>query len=294
MITQTTALELILKGLSPALAQAGFKAVKKPPPEEGTALFGGEGGTLRVAFEDDRVALEFCELAPEEALDGGEFSRLSCNLLELGQATEHDCKYIGNDFAEEIEKKFYRRQKGQPMAPGKKPPKSISKAAIKSGDAHYDAASFGNSLTASVFPELRAAYKENYEMYGEFLAEEFFRSVGNEAVADTIRRNDKVQMKRLFNLLNDVYENGVNEVQSLVVVTILGSLEDDILLARCLDYMSDDLRPVVVQVNKYLASNTSKTARKRLETPPLYRPKKDKKPGLFQQMMSGGGGMPGM
>ena len=287
MITQTTALELILKSLSPAAAEAGFKPDKKTEPD--SVLFRGEAGALRVVFEDDRVALEFCEAQDVE------FCRLSCSLLELDRATEGDCKYIGSDFAEEVEKKFRRRQKGGALAPGKKTPKSVSKAAIKSGDAFYDVSAFGNSLTSSVYPELRGAYKENYETYGEFLAEEFFRDVGNDAVMETIRQNDKVQMRRLFNLLNDVYENGVNEVQSLVTVTILGKL-DATMLVKCVDYMSDDLRPVAVQVNKYLASNASKTARKRLENPPIYRPKKEKKPGLFQQMMSGGGGggLPGM
>ena len=288
MITQKTALELIQKNLLPALTEAGFKPDKQHgEPDE--LLFRGEPGALRVVFEEgDRVALEFCEAQDVE------FSRLSCSLLELDHATEGDCKYIGSDFAEEVEKKFRVRQKGKGLAPGKKPPKSVSKSAIKSGDAYYDATALGNSLTASVYPELRAAYKENYEKYGEFLAEEFFHSVGSAAVMETIRQNDKVMMKRLFNLFNDVYENGVNEVQSLVAVTILGSFESEVLLARCVDYMSDDLRPVVVQVNKYLASGASRTARKRLENPPIYRPKKDKKPGLFQQMMSGGGGMPPM
>ena len=286
MITQNNALELILKNLSPALAEAGFQAEKQPEP--GTVMFRGEAGAVRVIFEEgDRVALEFCEAQDIE------FSRLSCSLLELDRATESDCKYIGSDFAEEVEKKFRKRSKGL-VAQGKKPPKSVSKSAIKSGDAYYDALAFGNSFTAnSMYPELRADYKDNYEKYGEFLAEEFFRSVGNEAVLDTIRQGDKVQMRRLFNLLNDVYENGVNEVQSLVTVTILGFL-DATMLVKCVDYMSDDLRPVALQVNKYLASNASKTARKRLENPPIYRPKKDKKPGFFQQMMSGGGGMPGM
>jgi len=289
MMTQNNALELILKGISPALAEAGFKAIKRSEPD--AALFGGEAGTLRIKYEDERVALEFCEAPPEDAM---EFDRLSLALLELDRATERDCKYISDDFAEEIAKKFRKRRAGQPVAAGKKPPKSVSKAAIKRGEAYYDALSFGNSFTG-IYPELRALYKENYEKHGEFLAEDFFQPAGNEAVMKTIRGNDKVQMKRLFNLLNDVYENGVNEVQSLVAVTILGELNNDaVLLAHCADYMSHDLAPVVIRVNKFLATGAGKTAKKRLKNPPPYKPKKEKKPGLFQQLMSGGGGMPGM
>jgi len=294
MMTVDTALELITKGLAPALAETGFKAARLPA-EPGIAVFTGDAGTLRIELTDDRVALGACERPLEEALDG-EFDRLSLALLELEGAGERDCKYIADDFAEEILKKFRRRRAGQLATAGKKPPKSVSKTAIRNGDAYYDALSFGNSFS-SIYPELRGEFKANYEKYGEFLAEDFFLAVGNQAVRDTISRNNPAQMKRLFNLLNDVYGNGVNDVQSLVCVTILGSLDNDpVLLARCADYMSADLAPVVIRVNKYLSTAAGKKARQKLDNPPLYKPKKAKKPGLMQQLMGGGGGggMPGM
>ena len=290
-----TALELLLGGLAPGLAEVGFAAVRQRAGEEapgGIALFSGEAGTLRIKLEDDRAALQFCESQPEDALEG-EYRQLSLSLLELDRATEKDCKYIADEFAEALQEKFRPRKKGAPSAAKKGPPKSVSKTAIKNGDAYYDALSFGNSFTG-IYPELRAAYRANYERYGEFLPEEFFLDGGNSVVLQTIRQNNPAQMRRLFSLLNEVFENGVNDVQSLVAVTILGSLENDqSLLARCADYMSADLAPVVIRVNKYLA--THKEARRRMENPPLYRPQKAKKPGFFQQLMGGGGGgMPGM
>ena len=292
MMNANTALELLLKGLEPALRELGFEAFR-PKEWDGTAVFAGEPGTLRVVLEDDRAALQHCAAQPEDALEG-EYRQLSLSLLELDAATEKDCRYIAGDFAEVIQEKFGGRKPGAaPQA--RKLPKSISKAAIKNGDAYYDTLSFGNSFT-SVYPELRGEYKASYERYGEFLAEEFFLAVGNKAVLETIKQNDPGRMRRLFNLLNEVYENGVNDVQSLIAVTILGALgNDQALLARCTDYMSTDLAPVVIRVNKYLAGH--KDARTRLENPPLYRPKKQKKQGLFSQLMGGGGGgmgMPGM
>jgi len=278
-MTQNEALELILSGLSPALKQAGFKPQKD---SEEAALFAGNAGALRIVFDDDRVALEHSE-------DDDDFARLSLALLELDKATERDCKYIADDLADEITGRFCAKKNVIAKTAGKKPaPKSISKTAIKNGDAYYDLLTFGNAFT-TVYPELRAEYKANYETYGEFLAEDFFHRVGNAAVVATIRQNDKPQLKKLFNLLNDVYENGINDVQSLVIVTILGSLENDtVLLARCVDYMSDDLRPVAIEVNKFLASGTGKGAKKRLDHPPIYKPKKEKRPGMFQRMMAAG------
>ena len=293
MMNAKTALDLILKGMEPALQETEFLPVK-PRPGENIALFYREGETLRIKVEDDRAALQHCLRDPDMAPDG-DFRQLSVSLLELDGAVEGDCRYIASDFAEMVQSKFRKRKKGAAVAPGAKLPKSISKTAIKNGEAYYDALSFGNSFTA-MFPELRAAYKANYEQYGEFLAEEFFlRGGGNEVVLRIIKKDDKAQLRRLFGLLNEVYENGVNDVQSLICVTILGALEgDEVLLARCADYMSADLAPVAIRVNRYLTSNAGKSARMRLENPPLYRPKKQKKQGLFSQMMGGGQGGLGM
>ena len=298
MMNAKTALDLILKGMEPALRETEFVLVKPRNGDEiasgeNIALFTREGVTLRIKVEDDRATLQHCPREPEMAADG-DFKQLSVSLLELDGASEGDCRYIAGDFAEAVQEKFRKRKKGAAMAPGAKPPKSISKTAIKNGDAYYDALSFGNSFTA-MFPELRAAYKANYEKYGEFLAEEFFlRGGGNEVVMRIITSDDKAQLRRLFGLLNEVYENGVNDVQSLICVTILGALgNDELLLARCADYMSTDLAPVTIRVNRYLASGAGKSARMRLENPPLYKPKKQKKQGLFSQMMGGGAG-PGL
>ena len=295
MMNAKTALDLILKGMEPALQETEFKPVK-PREEEYIALYARRGETLRIKVEDDRAALQHCLRDPDMAPDG-DFKQLAVSLLELDVAAEGDCRYIAGDFADVVQEKFRVKKKGAGLAAGAKLPKSISKTAIKNGDAYYDALSFGNSFTA-MFPELRAAYKANYEKYGEFLAEEFFlRGGGNDMVLRIVQSNDKAQLKRLFGLLNEVYENGVNDVQSLICVTILGALgSDEVLLARCTDYMSVDLAPVAIRVNRYLASGSGKSARMRLENPPLYKPKRQKKQGLFSQMMSGGGqgGMPGM
>jgi len=295
MMNAKTALDLILKGMEPALQETEFLPVK-PRPGENIALFYREGETLRIKVEDDRAALQHCLRDPDMAPDG-DFRQLSVSLLELDGAVEGDCRYIASDFAEMVQSKFRKRKKGAAVAPGAKLPKSISKTAIKNGEAYYDALSFGNSFTA-MFPELRAAYKANYEQYGEFLAEEFFlRGGGNEVVMRIIKENNQTQMKRLFGLLNEVYENGVNDVQSLICVTILGTLEgDEVLLARCADHMSTDLAPVAIRVNRYLATGAGRRAKQKLDNPPLYKPKKEKKQGLLSQLMGGGGqgGMPGM
>ena len=95
-------------------------------------------------------------------------------------------------------------------------------------------------------------------------------------------------MKRLFNLLNEIYEDGTNETQSLIAVTILGAMNNDQeMLAACVDYMSDDMMSPVINVNKYLASAGGKGARMRLENPPKYKPAKAKKKGIMSMLGNG-------
>ena len=70
--------------------------------------------------------------------------------------------------------------------------------------------------------------------------------------AKTIRENDPQKMRKLFNCLNEIYNDGTNEVQSIIVITILGSINnDEQLLANCVDYMQD-MTLAVIQANKYL------------------------------------------
>jgi len=277
MLTENSALQAITKTMLPVLKETGFAQEKST--ETNTAVFVGNEGVLRLVIADDRVMLEHADSTD------GDFTNLSAGLLEIANSTDRDLTFWGGVLSESVSRKF-AQDTYKPTAAGKKPPpKSVSKTAIKKGDAYYDTLALGNSFTG-IYPELRAEFKDNYERYGEFLADEFFKHHGTPAIAESLRKKDKTQLKRVFNLLNDVYENGMNDAQSEVAVTILGSLSA-VQLADSLDYLSDDLRPVAVQVNKYLCGASGKNACKRLEHPPIYRPKKEKKPGVFQQMLSG-------
>ena len=92
-------------------------------------------------------------------------------------------------------------------------------------------------------------------------------------------------MKKLFKLLNDIYEDGTNDTQSIVAVTILGcSLSaNPELIDVAKEHFSDTMSEPVCEIIKYLQK--SKSARLRLENPPLYKPKKEKKKGMMASML---------
>ena len=121
--------------------------------------------------------------------------------------------------------------------------------------------------------------------FGEFLADDFFLNYGNAKVRETVQKNNPTQMKKLFNMFNEIYNDGTNQTQSVIVVTILGSLYDDeTLLANCVDYMGD-MTLSVIETNKLLRK---KSVRAKLEHPPLYKPKKQKKTPAFLNSLNGG------
>ena len=141
-------------------------------------------------------------------------------------------------------------------------------------------------MTQALSQALRQAFRDNANEYGEFLPEEFFTKHANALIVDTIKRNDPQTMKKLFNILNEIYDDGSSEVQDIIAVTILGELNNDTeLLATCVDYMIDSMSPVVIAVNKYLASSSGKKARKKMLNPPPYKPKKEKKKGFMASLM---------
>lgn len=273
----------INSGLSAVLTECGFTAVIPDGVEKGELPAVTESGRITVEYKGENKALKMEHFNNKLSLHaaqkegeilGSDFSQLSLSLLDSETADAKDVKYIVNEFSETLIEHFGSKAQ-KPLK--SKLPAPVSKAAAKSGAASYDPNTLANRFT-TIYPELREEYKANCEKYGEFLFEDFFMNHGTPAVMQTLKENDPAKMKKLFNLLNEIYEDGTNETQNLICVTILGDLGEDMeLLSNCLDYMNDDMKNPVIKVNKYLNSKSGKSARMRLENPPKYKPEKAKK-----------------
>lgn len=304
-MTQTDAIAAVFKGISPALEENGFAAVVPENTEKGALPtvtdgehtymdFAGEKGKLRLEVFGMQALLFYTEVNAEEATDE-DLKKLSTNYFNPEEFDERDIKSLCNELSDSICAKFGKKggAKGKPN----KMPTPISRSAVKNGAQSYDGNTLANRLTA-VYPELKAPYHENYEKYGEFLADEFFMEHGTPRVIATIRSKNKQECQKLFRILNDIYENGSNDTQSLIGVTILGEMDNDPeLLATAQEYMCEDMSETVVLINQYLATPKGKRAKEQMKNPPAYKPKKEKKPGMFAQALAGAnsqGGMPPM
>ena len=280
----------MLELLDESLSKLGFeKKTGLEVQENGAyATFSGEKGALKLKYENEIAAVYFDD--DEAALEEGGKKLVATLLPENGDS--RDVKYAANELADCLNERFAKKAAIKKSGTVKAP-QTVSKTAVKNGS-YYDANTLASKLCL-VFPELRDLYKQNIAEYGEFLSEKFFTEYGTEKVISAIKQNNPQTMKKLFQILNEIYEDGTNDTQSLIAVTILGELNNDqILLARCVDYMSETLAPPVIEVNRYLASAAGKRAKKKLLNPPIYKPKKKKKPGLLAQMMAGGGATPPM
>ena len=271
----------VIDGLSENLTKLGFT---KCAEEDLVTRYQSEKGVVAVVVSDNIISL----MGGEDLENVNDTpKKLAASLFEE-TADAKDIKYIVNEFADTLEAKYGQKKAIQKKTQANKGPQTVSKAQVKNGS-FYDPNTLASKLCL-VFPELRDYYKAMLSEYNEFYAEEFFQKYGTAKVIAAIKENNPATMKKLFQVLNEIYEDGTNETQSVIAVTILGELNNDqILLARCVDYMSETMAPPVIEVNKYLAGVRGKKARKQLQNPPAYKPKKKKKKqSAFMRAMSEG------
>lgn len=291
MSDSKTVFHALLNGIDSTAKNCGFSVILPEGLEKGdlpatvesgrTVInFEGENIALRIDHHDDKIIILGAK--GEGILADAAFSPMATCLFDVGQATEKDINYVINEFNDSINMHFGK--KNAAFAKNVKMPIPVSKNAAKSGAVFYDPNTLASRLT-QIYPELRPAYKNNVEYYSEFLPEDFFLNHANATIRAIVKENNPQKMKKLFNLLNEIYLDGTNETQSLIAVTVLGQFNDDEqLLANCVDYMEEDLCQPVIQVNKILSSRGGKNARMRLESPPKYKPKKPKRKSAMERL----------
>ncbi len=286
MLERKEALSAILKGCTEKFTDNGFEIVIPTDIEKGAAPVFTEDETAYLEFTKGDLTLRLVShdnlLDIMEKVTDGEFVKTESNLLDLEDCDDRSIKSLCNEINDTVVSSHGK--KARQVA--KKAPATVSKTAAKNG-ANYDAYTLASRIT-SVYPELKTALNENVQTYSEFLGDDFFVNHANRYIIDTIRFNDQRTIKKLFKILSDIYENGSNDVQDLVVVTILGELNNEQeLIDRCLaEITDDDFAQTIVAVNKYLASSAGKKAKELLENPPKYQPPKKKKQGMMSTLAS--------
>ncbi len=258
---------LIEKQLEKTNTELGFS---KAGSEESSISFSGDKGIYRIVYDAQTSIMAF-ECAYDNSNDA-QFNTISRSLFDAETYDERDAKSLANEINDEITSLF--NVKKQVNLDKVKMPKAVSRTKAKNGIVSYDTDSLANRF-GTLYPDMKDAIKENIAKYGEFLPETFFMEVGTARVMDIIANGSDADCKKLFRMLNEIYEDGINEVQDIIGVTILGEMKNDPKLMETADkYMSDYMSGPVHEINKITKKNNSLT--KKLKNPPPYKPKKKK------------------
>ncbi|MCR5208308.1 MAG: hypothetical protein K6C14_07540 [Eubacterium sp.] len=258
----------IIRNLTPTNERLGFKLKER---SDDAVIFSGDKGVYRLIHDSESNILSF-ECAYGD--DGGEteFNTISRLLVDPDDTDEREARSVSNDLNDEIENLF--KVKKQVNLDKVKMPKAVAKSKAKSGIISYDVDTLANRFGA-LYPEYKDIIKQMIVDYGEFLPETFFREYGNEKIFGIIKNGTEQEQKKLFKLLGEIFEDGTNEVQDVIAVTILGEMKNDPDMMAVADrYMTEYMAGPVHEVNKVTAKKNKYT--KKLENPPAYKPKKRK------------------
>lgn len=271
------AFSIIEKQLTNKNNELGFK---RSSEDDKSIVFSGDKGMYRLVYNPDGPVLEFdCAYETEES--EAKWNTVSKTLFELEAIEERDAKSTANEISDEITSLFAASKKVD--LDKIKMPKAVSRTKAKNGAINYDTDSLANRFGV-LFPDLKDEIKRNIAAYGEFLPETFFMEYGTPRVLDVLRNGSDAEVKKMFKMLNEVYEDGTNEVQDIIGVTILGEMKGDKeLMARADEYMIEYMAGPVHEINKLTAKNSRLT--KKLKNPPPFKPKKEK--NMLQNALTG-------
>lgn len=264
----TEAYRLIEKSLENSVRELGFSKIKSA---DSTFAYKSEKGLFRVSYDEETNILSL-ECAYEDNGEETKYETVSRTLFELDSVNEKDCRSFANEISDELTSLFASRKK---MDLDKiKMPKAVSRSKAKNGIISYDADSLANRFGV-LYPEYKDAVKQNISDYGEFLPETFFKEIGTPKILDVIKNGTEADQKKLFKMLSEIYEDGTNEVQDIIGVTILGEMKNDPKMMAVADkYMSDYMAGPVHEINKITCKKNGWT--KKLANPPAFKPRKNK------------------
>ena len=244
----------------------------------------GEAGTAIVEYDSGENKITLLGSADKNAAPA-DCKQLSMWLLEPSVHDEKDVRSIANDFVETMESNF-ATAKAKDISKVKLP-KAVSKNQAKSGVASYDAQTLCNRFVM-LYPEYKDALKQNLLDYDELLAADFAEKYIAPKMIEVLDGGDTKEQKKFFLMLNDVYEDGLNEVQDLIAVVIMSRMDNKPAYLEIADqYMSDYMKPTIHYINKLMEGSAGEKYRAKMKNPPAYKPPKKKSPGLMAKLMGG-------
>lgn len=195
----------VIKEMTAFFEENGFRA-------NGEAF---DSETLSVKVEYNELG-QLYELRMAAIEDGkvGEYEIVTSYLFEDGQ-TERDAESVGIDFVDSLKKKLGVKDK-------KKGNYSVELPSAAKGDA-ATITSLTSKLLA-IYPTLKDTYKAEVDEKGKFLYLDFFTTYFVPEIRKTLESGNKKAVKKLVDMLIEMYVQGDNATSTAVVVLLTAAI----------------------------------------------------------------------
>ncbi len=171
-------------------------------------IFKNEQNAVKIEYSEETKQFK---LLLADIADGAvsEFAVISSWLFDETQ-NERDALAVGVDFADTLRGKLgLKKERGTVAA----------QLPVAEKNDNATILAFTQKLLA-VFPQYKDAYKANVEKYGRFLYLDFYVENFVPAVAALIDSGNKKQIKKLFDMLAEMYVSGNSETVDAIVAII--------------------------------------------------------------------------
>jgi len=175
---------------------------------------------------EKKFELNVCEA---DKIDENNWTLISAWLFDPETDTEKQAKSIAEDFFQTV-----RRPQKNNIKLNK-----IKKKRDEDGNVDY--IFFINRL-ANVFPELKEEINSELENYESFRQVNFTKNFICPKINFILKNLEKEKIKKIGNILNNLYNTGDLDVRSLITIIILNSIQDKNSENEILKYLSEELK----------------------------------------------------
>lgn len=227
--------DVIIAEMQSFFDENGFKAEKD--------IFLSETKAIKIEYDE---AKKLYNLFVADVSDGnvGEFSVASSYLFDENH-TKNDAVCVGIDFTDSARKalgvKTVRKTRGETELPS---------AASSSGA--VTVAVLTAKLLAT-YPELKETYKEETALKGKFLYLDFYTTYFVPAIRKTLDSKAKKNVKKLIDLLCEVFVSGDKAVSTLTVAVLAAAIGKDADRFKTATERMEDCPHLITAVNNEIA-----------------------------------------
>ena len=199
----------VIEEMQPFFDEQGFKS-----QEDGS--FKNDKKSVKVAYDESR---QMYTLSAADIEDGniGEYAEINAWLFDDSQNAK-DAASVGIDFTASLRKSLGIKVKRTASAEVELPSLSKSGSITITG--------FAKKML-DFFPSIKEDYKNHIAQYGNFLYLNFFGEYLVPQIKAVLVSDNKKQIKKLFDLLDDLYVKGDRDTVNTIVAVLCAAAYND-------------------------------------------------------------------